>query len=224
MSDLPKNLKDELLLAIARERSSTRTEGTTRFSIGLGLALVLILGVALQHGLPEPSPTRPFSYLLISVAVALTAALLATRWTLTAGGSSLGRSRSFLRRLVWLVPATLAFGALLANASAPETWALAGRDWPAHRICVLIYVGLGCALLGIALFGLRPLDPIAPRLTGAALGAAVGAWTTLAVSLQCPSADPTHVLGTHVAPGLLLIALGVGFGRHALGFRYRRQR
>lgn len=224
MSQLPHGLRQDLLAAVANQPSPTRADVITRRAAWLVLGLVLILGVALLHGIPEPTAARPLTYLFVSAAIALAAAALATRWVLTADASSLGRPRSSLRRLALLLPITLAFGALLANASAPETWNLPGRSWSLHGICIFIYLGLGGALLLIFLFGLKPLDPIAPAVTGAALGAAVGAWTTLAVTLQCPSADPIHALATHVAPGLVLIALGAALGRRVLTFRYLARR
>ena len=55
-----------------------------------------------------------------------------------------------------------------------------------------------------------------PRLTGAALGAAAGAWASIAVEAWCPLADPIHVLRGHVAPIVLVTLLGAALGGRIL--------
>jgi hypothetical protein len=62
-------------------------------------------------------------------------------------------------------------------------------------------------------------DPRHPALTGAALGAAAGSWAALMVELWCPLAEPAHVAVGHVAPLVLLAALGAGIGARLFRLR-----
>lgn len=224
MSGLSPDLKQRLRSEMARQSAPTRSQGVARRAAWLALALALVTAVGLMRGFPEASMSRPASYLLVFITIAVVVSALATQWVLMANASSLGRPRSSLQRLAIAVPVALAVGALLANSVAPETWATPAHEWLAHRMCLLLYTGLGGVLLLVFLFGLRPLDPVAPGTTGAALGAVVGAWATTAVSLQCPSAEPFHVVATHVAPAFVLILLGAALGRRVLTFRYSPRR
>lgn len=225
MMDPPSSLKQRVLHEVAGRASPTRSQGDTRKAAWLVFGLVFVGAAALMRGVPEASASRPMSYLLVSATVAIGTALLTTGWTLFASASSLGRPRSSLRAIAIAVPITLAFGALMANAVAPETWSLPAHDWLAHGMgCLLFYASVGSVLLLVFLFGLRPLDPVAPGVTGAALGAVVGAWATSAVALQCPVAEPSHVILTHVAPGLLLTLSGAVIGRRVLTVKYRARR
>jgi hypothetical protein len=58
----------------------------------------------------------------------------------------------------------------------------------------------------------RHTDPVHPRLTGAAVGAAAGAWGALAIGMHCPGTMPVHVLAGHVTPVFLLTLLGIWIG------------
>jgi hypothetical protein len=71
-----------------------------------------------------------------------------------------------------------------------------------------------------ALLAFMPrFDPVHPRLSGAALGAAAGAWAALLVELWCPLADPGHVLVGHALPLAALAGLGALVGGRALALR-----
>jgi hypothetical protein len=74
--------------------------------------------------------------------------------------------------------------------------------------CLVIATIVG--MLVLASFGaaLRRAVPVASRLRGAALGAAAGAWTGLAVFIFCPSDDFQHILVGHVLPIVAFTLLG----------------
>jgi hypothetical protein len=72
----------------------------------------------------------------------------------------------------------------------------------------------------VVLRSLAPrFDPVRPRLTGAALGAAAGAWAAVVVEFWCPLADPSHVLIGHALPLLVLAAAGALGGVRLLRLR-----
>ncbi len=59
-------------------------------------------------------------------------------------------------------------------------------------------------------------DPTHPVLSGAALGAAAGAFSAFLVDLWCPVAYLPHLLLGHVLPLLTLTAVGAVLGRWVL--------
>ncbi|MSQ81980.1 MAG: DUF1109 family protein [Myxococcales bacterium] len=59
----------------------------------------------------------------------------------------------------------------------------------------------------------------APSWTGAALGAAAGAWAGVFVDLWCPLSNAEHVAGGHALPMLILVAVGAVAGVKVLGLR-----
>ncbi len=65
----------------------------------------------------------------------------------------------------------------------------------------------------------RRLDPRHPRLTGAALGSAAGAWAAVMAEIWCPLAAAPHVVVGHVLPLVLLVLAGAGFGYRMFGLR-----
>jgi hypothetical protein len=68
-----------------------------------------------------------------------------------------------------------------------------------------------------ALFFLRRgVDPVHPRLLGAALGAASGAYAGVLVDLWCPSTELSHLLLGHVGPFAVLVLAGAWLGGRLL--------
>jgi hypothetical protein len=143
-------------------------------------------------------------------------ALVVGTWVLVAAIASwgaVGRGRSMLGRptahkvaIALLSPALLVAAALVGNALWPET--LGGpAGFQAHATCAALatLVSLG-PLAAFAFIG-RGSDPIAPSITGAAVGAAAGAWGAVGIALLCSQTAPDHVLLGHVLP-VAVLALG----------------
>jgi len=125
-----------------------------------------------------------------------------------------------LRWVSLCTPLVLVGGVLLAALVAPQT-----LSWPSariadHAMCLMVDCSLSLLLLLIGLIWLERSDPWTPKARGAAAGAAAGAWAALAMAVQCPTSDPIHVLGTHIAPVASLIVLGAWLGGRRT-FRYR---
>lgn len=130
----------------------------------------------------------------------------------------LGRSAT-----VRLVVATLTPAALLA------TWLVAALTWPQtlydhatvgdHIVCVVFTLLLAVGPLVAFAIVRRRSDPVAPRLTGAAIGAASGAWGALGIELHCSHASPGHILLGHVLPVAFLTVVGALIGGTVLAIR-----
>jgi hypothetical protein len=221
---LPPALKEKVFSQVSSQRSRTRSGERLRRTAWLTLALGMVISVVAIRGIAPTNLERPLSYVLVSVGTMLLCALGATTWVLTSGGDSLGRPHESLRALAAFVPLAITIGVLAASAAAPVTATVAGLSFSAHLTCASTYIAVGSLLLGILLLGLRPIDAVGPATKGAAVGAAVGAWTSVVMSLVCASPERTHVLVAHVSPLLLFVAMGALLGRRLLTYRYRSRR
>lgn len=214
MNGLPPEIKHQLLSLTRQEPSLTRGRALARQWRWLAVGSLVLAAGSLIRGIPATSEDRPGVSLAVVASAAFALALLATTLVL----APWRRPRSILRGTVLAVPLLLLAAGLTASSVAPDARPM---GWPLHSMCLSLFAVLGGLLLAIGLLGIRPLDPIAPTTTGAALGAAVGAWVTLAVSLQCPSAESTHVLVGHVTPVLAVAAVGAALGARTLARRGR---
>ena len=183
-------------------------------SVALSLSIFLLAG-----GL-RAAP-RPESLLVGTIAGGLTVAGLAVIAGVHRGRSMLPRPRWQLAFLVALVPAALFAWKVAWSARYPGMMV----DWPERP-------GLRCFLLTLAM-GLGPLvslirlyrnsEPVRPGLVGGAMGVVVGAVAWVLLELWCPVAFPRHLLIGHVAPALLLAAIGAILGRNLMGMGEPRQ-
>jgi hypothetical protein len=118
----------------------------------------------------------------------------------------------------------------LAIAVAPTLAALAviaGVSWPdgaldvvgigAHAMCFTLSVLLSLGPLVACMTAGRGTEAVAPRRSGAALGAVAGVWAGLAMQLHCSVAWVPHVLLGHVLPVVLTTAAGFALGTTVLG-------
>ena len=82
--------------------------------------------------------------------------------------------------------------------------------------CLVLTLLLAAAPLAALVFSRRASDPVHPRATGAALGAAAGAWAAVAIDLRCAYGTLEHVAFGHALPVVLLAALGAWLGGRAV--------
>jgi hypothetical protein len=216
---LPPELKERLLAAVRQQpapaRASARRTGWLLLLGGFAWLLLCLFGglggiVVWQ---------RPIGHI----------ALVGTGWFFVALGASVlsaARGRSMLGRPRWLL-------VLAAGLTAPLLflWVLAGvLPWPqtATLSCAPNITGAGC-LAAALLMGLGPFvgflllrrgsDPLHPRLTGAALGAAAGAWGSWAIGLHCPCTGLGHSFIGHVLPAAAWALAGLLAGNLLLAVR-----
>ena len=213
------DLKGRILAAARSEPSSTRRQHRIRSALRIGSALVVPLVLFLEAGGPRVGP-RPFGLVATTALGTSGIAAIALLVAVGRGSSMLGRSRRELLATAAIAP--VAF--LLWKVSA--TWGVPHMmdPWPTRP-------GLRCFAL-TTLFAAWPVaalvwerwgtDPVHPRALGVALGVAAGTLAAALVDLWCPVGHVPHVLAGHVAPILLLGALGALAGERALAVRARQ--
>jgi hypothetical protein len=127
----------------------------------------------------------------------------------------LGRPIAQRVAVAGLTPAALFASALVASAAWPQT--IDHRNsFLSFAICAAFTVVFALGPMAAFAFVLRRSDPVAPRLGGAALGAAAGAWGALGIELYCTRPTPWHVLWGHVLPVVVLALVGALIGGRAL--------
>lgn len=229
-SNVSSGLDDAQLRALvidrtAREPSLTRAQLALRHRIVLSIVMLTPLVVFIACGGIRSGP-RPDGLVLQT---ALGSGILAGGLAIVGigrGRSMLGRPRRWLLLQV-LLSAPLLFGWRVLISGFYPAMMVEWVDRPGLR-CFALSAILACApVLGL-LWWRRGSDPLHPRLTAAAIGAAVGAGAWVLVDLWCPVGYVPHLLLGHVLPLLLLIAasallgsrvIAVGADRATLGNR-----
>jgi hypothetical protein len=213
----PAELRARILAAASASPALPRAQGLRRRTLAIAAGFTVPLAIAVLpagHG----AGARPVAYVTTLAAAWLAVGLTATWEGVARGRSMLGRPPLVRLLVAVLTPAALLFTALVAGLAWPET-RNDDASATAHVACVA--VTLLCALGPLAAFALvrRHSDPVAPRLTGASIGAASGAWGALAIELHCGHASPTHILLGHVLPVAFLTLVGVLVGDRVVAMR-----
>lgn len=215
MTALPPDAKARVLAAVRREPAPTRAESRRVAAIVVVAGFAAMIGVLMLLG-GAMGGGRPASYLVLSSAGWLVMAGIATWGAAGRGGRMIGRPAAWLRSVALLTSPVMAGWILLAYVAWPETGHL-GCPPAADYGCLGFTLVLALGPFGAFLFARRRTDPVHPRLSGAALGAAAGAWGAVAMHARCFCADPYHLLLAHVVPIAFFSALGWLLGGWALG-------
>ena len=217
---LPVDLKARVLASVKTTPSPPRPPWwkvalwIVPVSIAVAFSLLMAAG-GLQHGEGRPP------WMLFGTALGwVTVALLATWGAFGRGKSAVGRARAWLGVIAIATPAVLFSSTLVWNLVYPES-----AHWWEGRVgwkCLGLTLGMAIwPLVGMALVR-RSSDPVHPGVTGAALGAASGAWAGVVVDLWCPVSHPAHVAFGHILPIVLLSLFGLALGRRIIAMRPKR--
>jgi len=204
----------ELVLQAARAGPPARhSRRGRRLAVLSGLAAAAMVAVLYLWGGPGHAVGRPAPTGAAIVAGMAALALVATWLALPPARSMLGPRTTRLLAIAIGVPVLVA------------AWLL---GWHAFYDDPNVRTGFRCFSLTLAaapwpfvalVFASHRRDPRHPMLSGAALGAAAGAWAAVVVELWCPLADPSHVAVGHVAPLLALCGLGAFLGARLFSLR-----
>jgi hypothetical protein len=215
---LPSEVRAKVLSAARQVPSPTRSSLRIRTSILLFSAVALSLGIFFAYGGIRPTARPP--HLIAETALgALSVASVVGFFALGRGRSMLGRSEKWLLWASLLTPLALLALKVGISARYPDMM----RIWP-HRVgfrCLRLSFLMGVFPLAALMVVRRNSDPVHPRLTGAAMGTAVGAGSWLLVDLWCPVAYVPHLLLGHVLPLVMAIVVGAVVGGRVVALRAR---
>jgi hypothetical protein len=215
---LSPQLRSRVLEAAKREPSPVRSEVRTRLTLLVGASAAIVVGAFYALG-GGHAGSRPGAF-IAGTAVGWAGVAVAATWiAFVRGHSMLGRPERWLLSLTVGAPLALFAWALVWGLCYPATLGSAPPD--AATRCFILTVALAVVPLVALSLARRESDPVHPRATGAALGAASGAWAGVMVNFFCPFASPGHVLTRHVLPVVLLILGGVVLGQRLIAVRSR---
>ncbi len=214
---LPDELRKRVLEAATREPSPDRAAVRRSIQLASAVAVLSCLGLFVALGGVHLG-TRPTQVVALTTVGWLLIAFAAT-W------GAFGRGRSMLGRPAgWLLVVALATAPTFLSWFLMWTmmWPEASAPVPAfgiHLACFTTTIVFSLSPLVAFVVARRGSDPVHPRATGAALGAAAGAWAGVMIDLHCPVSATAHVLVSHVAPIVFLAIAGAWLGRRVLGIR-----
>ncbi len=216
---LPADHKAKMLAALAKAPAPTRAQVGTRaaaaWALGIASALALFLVAGFRLG------TRPMAFLVASAAGWAVLGGLALVFSYVRGGSMLGRERRTLQLVLAAVPAVLAW-MLVCLAIWPEAGD-AEAPRVAHVACFVYSMLIAAGPFAAMAWVRRGSDPVKPRLTLAAYGAAAGTLAGVLMDVHCAYANLEHVVLGHVLPVAGFAGLGWLLGERLLGMGAARR-
>jgi len=214
------DLRARVLAAASAEPMPTRSAGLARRAAVVAVGMVLSLLVLAYIGGPQPDG-RPVAYFL-TIAALWTGVVLVASWTgLGRGKSMLGRSTSVRVIVATLTPAALVVATLLAGLCWPATISEPSTVHD-HLLCIELGSLMAIGPLVAFAFVRRDSDPVAPRLTGAAVGAVAGAWGGLFIELRCGHCSVEHVVLGHIVPVVFFALAGAWIAGSVISVRHRK--
>jgi hypothetical protein len=217
VSALPPDLKARVMQAARATPSPTRAAARTLSWLVLPSSVIVAGSLYFAFGGPDHGAGRAaWFYVASSLGWAAVAAL--STWSVLARGrAATGRPTSVLWAIAAGTPAAL-FALMFALVLMEPTATLVHPERVGYRCFGLTVAAAAFPLLAL-LFVRRGSDAVHPVANGAALGAACGASAGVMVEMWCPVATPAHVAFGHVAPIVLLAALGAALGMRVLAIR-----
>jgi hypothetical protein len=203
---LPPDLRMRVLAAASAERVAPRSVGLWQRALAVVAGVAVSVGILFAIGGPGDYG-RPTGY-YPTLAVLWLAVGLGAAW------AGVARGRSMLGR-----PATWGLlAAVLTPVALMVTAAMAGLAWPSvlgdvakmrhHVVCIEFTTLMALGPLAAFAFLRRGSDPVAPRITGAAIGAVAGAIGALGIETRCRHASLFHVAFGHLLPVVALTLVG----------------
>jgi len=216
---LSPDVRARVLAAAAARPVAPRAVGSRRRA-SAGIAGAIAWGLAGLVALRPGPAGRPAGLFVASSIAWLACGLLATWAAVSRGRSMLGHPRGLRVAVALCTPVMLLCTAVVVTLAFPPA-APEPSPFPTHLVC--FFGTLLFALGPLVAFGYlwRESDPVSPGRTGAALGAAAGAWGAFGIVLHCGRTAFEHVALGHVLPVAVLAAAGALLGRVVLAVRAR---
>jgi len=201
----PTALRARVLDAVRSEPVAARPVVARRRALAVIAGIGLSVGTLVAIGGPG-GYGRPSGYYVTLAVLWLAVAVVGALGGVARGGSMLGYPASQRALVAGVTPAALAVTALLAAALVPPPAPPTGMH--EHLRCVMYTFLMAVGPMVAFTFARAGTDPVAPRSTGAALGAVAGAIGALGIELRCSHAGLGHVVLAHVLPVAALAVVG----------------
>jgi hypothetical protein len=212
-------VRERLLESIRREPSPTRSDLARREMWLVVVGVAIAVSILLAMGGPNAGQ-RSSSEVVISASAWMACAIIVTWIALARLRHGMGISRDW--RTLAAVVTTPILIATFVVVCRDEMNRGAAATVIATLKCLAATLAMATAPLVVLLIARRGSDATHPRATGAAIGAAAGAWGGVLIDLHCPTAAFPHVALGHALPALVLAAVGALVGKSALGISSRR--
>jgi len=213
-------LKARILDAARREPSATLPRAVKQTALAIVAIIVVDIGLFVLVGGVHRG-ARPNWFFLVTQGGAFLVALLAAWGAFGRGRSMLGRRPRTLLHIALGTPILLFSWMLFWDTWCPETATLPGR---VGLRCVALSLASAAWPLALIAWVRRERIPIRPAVTGAARGAAIGAFAWVLVAMWCPLTYPAHVAFGHVLPLLISSGFGAWLGKRMTGVTQVRLR
>lgn len=211
------DLRARILAEVRRTPSPTREQHRVRIWIVAGVGSLAAAAVFFASSRITIG-ARPIELVAFVAGFGLVAAAILTRLSTGHPGSMLGRPRHVLLAACVVTAPLLALVPLVAAAIWPGPASeMVGTK--THVACAGLTLLQAALPLATLLLPRRATDPLHPAITGAALGMTAGGWAAALAYLRCPHAAALHCVLAHVAPTLVLAALGAALGWIVLRIR-----
>ncbi|CAN5304606.1 hypothetical protein BH09MYX1_BH09MYX1_46880 [soil metagenome] len=210
---LPPDHKARMLAALAKTPAPTRAQMDTRartaWAGAIALSLLLFVASGFRLG------TRPMTFIAVSAAGWAVLGVLALAFSFVLGRSMLGRDTRTLRFVLAGAPMALVWMLVCL-----QLWPAAGDgEAPglAHVACFVYSLFIASGPFAAMAWLRRGSDPVKPRLTLAAYGAAAGLLAGVLMDVHCAYANLEHVVIGHVLPVVGFVGVGWLLGERLLG-------
>jgi len=204
----PPELRARILETVARTEA-TRTPVKKRVLAAVMftplIAVMVVRGRELLYGRPlvrVDFASEPCLDVWLRFASVFALAVGTTAIAVRAGQRGLGSSARALAMAAGIAAPAYALLVLVnpLEATDPASCAATAALSPLGTPCAIVATLVGVFTLAALTYALRGAVPVAPRLRGATLGAAAGAWAGLALFVHCPSHATLHLVLGHVTP------------------------
>jgi hypothetical protein len=212
------DLRARVMAAVRAEPVAARQVGVRRRA-GLVTVALVFWAATVSFLIGRPGLRgRPLGYVVALTLVWILVAAAATWAGVARGRSMLGRGVAWKMVAATLTPVAL----LAASIACGNLWRQSATDglWgSAYLACLVGTAAFALGPLAVFMATRRASDPVVPRVTGAAIAAAAGAWGALGIELHCRYTSPLHVLIGHALPVALLALVGTIVGARLLAIR-----
>ncbi|MDP8998695.1 MAG: NrsF family protein [Myxococcota bacterium] len=211
------DLRARVMAAVQAEPIGPRAAGVRKRARLIVAASLFSVVLSIAIGRPGLRG-RPLAFVASLGLVWTVIGAVATWVGVMRGRSMLGRSTGWRMATAIGTPVSLLGASVVLGYAWPSTLVDKAGSF-AHLSCLVGTTAFALAPFAAFMAMRRASEPVAPRLSGAAIAASAGAWGALGIELHCRYTSSLHVVIGHVLPVAFLVILGATLGGWVLGIR-----